>query len=186
VKGLILTDVDGVLLNFMPSFDTWVRGLGIAPSNLNGRTIADYLNISDEIAARLVEAFFYQDSVENLDAYPAALEVLPRLYSAGWRFVAVTAIPNEPDIVARRRRNLEQTFGLPFDAVHCVGYRGDKSKILGAYRPTIWVEDHGRNAEVGAELGHRAFLIETRSNHHVVPVKAERITGWREIEQAIA
>jgi hypothetical protein len=184
MKGFLLTDVDGVLLNFMPTFETWVRGLGIAPVFRQGRTIAEYFNISEDQASQMVEAFVHDERMEYLEAFPAALEVLPRLYEAGWRFVAVTAIPTEPEIIARRRRNLERVFGLPFEAVHCVGYDGDKTNILGAYRPTVWVEDNIGHAAVGATLGHRSFLIDPRAEH-LVPEGVQRVTGWWEIEQSI-
>ena len=120
-----------------------------------------------------------------MEPLPCALKVLPELHSIGFKFIAVTACPNEKEIEEHRKANLLNVFGFEWEAVHCVGINQSKKEILAQYEPTIWVDDLYGHAVAGAELGYRAFLIDMPYNPGTNYPKVIRVKDWHEIAELI-
>jgi 5'(3')-deoxyribonucleotidase len=112
---------------------------------------------------------------------PCAAVVLPKLYSHGYRFVAITACLDEPEVQRAREDNLRSVFGFPFEAVHCVGLGFDKTALLKHYDRSIWVEDMPMHAVAGADLGHRTYLLHRLHNAGLNHPKVMRVRDWHDI-----
>lgn len=188
MNRLILTDIDGTVLRFDLAFERWMAAQGLvaraALRDLYG--IADVYGIREDEVHCYIRDFCRQDEFARLPAEDCAQTVLPRLHDAGWDFIAITAVPHEPEVVAARMENLKAVFGFDWLALHCTGtHHGSKDRILSTYRPAIWVEDHGDNAVVGAEAGHRTFLLDRAYNENIVHPSVLRVDDWHEIERLI-
>jgi FMN phosphatase YigB (HAD superfamily) len=186
---LILTDIDETILDFTTAFGTWVTAQGhTAKSALRENyNLATTFGITDVEAIKLIEEFHHEgEGFANLAPEPCAALVLPRLYAAGYRFVAITACVSTPEIKEARVANLEKAFGFAWEDCHCVGLRGSKAEALARYEPTIWVEDNFNHALYGAHvLGHRTFLVERGYNVTLNDPAITRVKDWHEIEEAI-
>ena len=87
----------------------------------------------------------------------------------GYRFVAVTSLSNDESAQKLRTCNLKKLFGEDtFVEYHYLGCGDDKDEILlelsNKYEGSIWVEDKYINAEVGANVGFDALLMEHGHN----------------------
>lgn len=186
-RKVILTDVDGTVLNMDTAFERFMAEQGYpALSRMREHySIARAFGITEHDASHAVREFFRHPLMATLDPEPCAAKVLPDLYRDGWRFVAITAAPNDPKVIAARRSNLEEAFGFEWDAVHCVGLHGEKRTTLLAYKPSVWVEDHFINGVVGAETGHRVFLLDRPYSRDRSHPEVIRVPDWHAIAASI-
>lgn len=143
--------------------------------NLYGITIEQTLDC--------IRRFHRAPVMGRLPPLPCAATVLPALYRAGYRFVAITACLDEEAVVAARRANLEAAFGFPWEAVHCLGLTLCKRAALAAYPPSVWVDDLATHAAAGADIGHRSFLLDTPYNRGADLVGVTRVSDWHQLAQ---
>jgi hypothetical protein len=184
---LILTDADDTVLRFSDAMQAFLatKGFVIETRLRDHHNIPELfnLNMSDTIA--LIQEFHRSPGMEQLLPEPCAAIVLPELHRQGFQFVAVSACLNEPDVHARRVRNLEAAFGFKWEAVHCIGLQMDKEAILRAYPSSIWVEDVWDHALAGQRAGHRTFLLDRPYNRNNEHTKVTRVKDWHAIAQQI-
>lgn len=180
--NLILTDVDDTCLEFARPFQDYVEANGI-PTYGQLRdmySLEAFLRLTREAAVEHLSGF----ASANGERYPAeecARTVLPELHAQGYGFVAITACGLDPVFRLKRVRNLANEFGFRFDDVHVVDLGASKAEILREYRPSIWVEDHFGHAVAGAELGHRAFLMDRAYNRGQSHPLVTRVRDWHEL-----
>jgi hypothetical protein len=191
--NLILTDIDDTVLKFGDKFQDWCEAKGLPTF---GRlrdlcTIETFLNCDRDRATELVIEFSTcRDTMPYLEPEEDALEVLPKLYAEGFRFVAISACVDTPEVADMRLENLERSFGFPWEVIHCVGLLKPKVQTLMQYDSTVWVEDNVWHAHTGAGIGHQTFLLDRPYNRFVpdgvtAEIKPKRVQCWREIHKAI-
>lgn len=180
---LILTDVDDTCLDFSNEFEAYVRAnTGHQPEvRLRDIYMLDtFLKASKEEAADVLDRFIL-DRGHDQPAEPCANTVIPSLYGAGYRFVAITACGLDPVFRLKRTRNLRNAFGFAFEDVHVVDFGAEKAPILELYPKAIWVEDHFGHAVAGAEIGHTTFLLDRPHNRDRNHPLVTRVKDWHEI-----
>jgi hypothetical protein len=189
---LILTDIDDTILQFADAFQKWAvekKGYKLNQSIRDGGSIQDAIGCHrDHVDELIVE--FSTDPVcfSNIAPEPDALKVIPTLYGMGYQFVAISSCVDGPEVTACRRKNLEDAFGIPWLAVHCVGLLQPKTKVLEAYEPTFWIEDNAGHAMVGDKMGHETYLLERTYNNTLPDVPFEhlyRVPNWHHVFEAI-
>ncbi|RYD64421.1 MAG: hypothetical protein EOP83_09810 [Verrucomicrobiaceae bacterium] len=186
MSKLILTDIDDTCLEFATPFQDYAEAQGIPTF---GRlrdlySLEAFMRLERAAAIEHLKGFALNHGHE----YPAevcAKSILPQLHADGYKFVAITACGLDPVFRLRRVRNLEDQFGFRFDDVHVVDLGASKAAILAEYPPSIWVEDHFGHAVVGAELGHRAFLLDRAYNRVDSHPLVTRVKDWHEIAEIL-
>lgn len=184
----ILTDIDEVCLQLSDALQAFLATKG----HHTPERMRDHHNIPDLFDITIPETLAYVRDFHRSPAFgtllpePCAAAVLPDLHRRGHTFVAVTACLNEPDVVARRTRNLEETFGFRWEAIHCIGLSLNKAPVLQTYAPSVWVEDMWHHAVTGAALGHRTFLIDRKYNRDHTQADITRVHDWHEIARRLA
>ena len=191
-EKLILTDVDGVLLNWRDAMNAHIR------------TCYDYhvQEVPDDLWS---EPFIWNDDIyaaglgdnATLDAFNSgpmfsamhphadAIEVLPRLHRNGWRIVGITSAGGDAMTAYRRRANLDAVFGPIFESVICLPPHTDKTPYLRTFPRGVWVEDTPKNALAGLECGHVPFLMTGREVPEVPDPRIRRVDTWREIASVL-
>lgn len=192
-EKIILTDVDGVLLDFHSSATEFLRNekkIDITYADWDkSYWLYEIINGTPEQDKEIFSEFSQSEYFRNLSARECALKSLKTLAADGWRFVAVTAAgqglkhQNMNKVLQYRMDNLEKHFGNIFEDIHITNVYDCKSPILKRYDPTWWVEDSVTNAIIGHETGHRSVIMHTRhyqaeKNTINLPV----VKGWDEIE----
>lgn len=170
MKKLILTDCDGVLLNWNDGFNKFMsqKGFPQIPNTDHEYNISVRHNISTKDALKFMREYNEGEGVEHLEPFADSVKYVNKLSRLGFRFIVVTSISNHPDAKIRRVRNLENVFGKVFDDVHCIEMGASKAFTLMEWADTgyFWIEDHMRQAEAGYEAGLRPILINHPYNTH--------------------
>lgn len=167
MEKIILTDIDGVLLNWFEGFEAFVSeqhplllGKGSCAPYASQKRLYQWLGLpSFEEGKKIVTTFYGSKQDYQLRAYPDALEYLPRLHQEGWTLIAVTHSVNPEISHDVKLHCLRQNFGDIFETIHSLNLDESKAFYLKEYAPTFWIEDNLKNAVAGAEYGHHPFLI---------------------------
>jgi FMN phosphatase YigB (HAD superfamily) len=186
LKKLILTDADGVLLDWEWAFNVWMQEHGfeeVPGSKLNYDMSVRY-GIPKEQVTKLIRIFNESAAIGFLPALRDAMYYVKRLHEEhGYVFHCITSLSLDPNAGKLREMNLHKLFGKQaFERIVCLDTGADKDQVLMEYQDTdcYWIEDKPENADVGFERGLRSILIEHGHNmKHQCPYPIAK--NWREI-----
>ncbi len=169
---VILTDVDGVLLDFLPTFTCFLNQEKKIRLTLEdwekGYLLSDLIDIEPEESKKIFIDFCHSDYFKRLEPKACALEAVSKLAEEGWRFIAVTAANQGCDTqdllktAENRLFNLQTHFGAIFEDIYLTDITGCKADTLKRFKPSYWVEDSVANAHIGYEAGHHSLIIKGR------------------------
>jgi hypothetical protein len=191
MSNVILTDVDGVLLNWEYAFDTWMQTHG--HSRVTGGEykydIGKRYNISKEQGKQLIKYFNESAAIGFLPPLRDAMHYVKKLHEEhGYVFHAITSLSTDKNAVHLREMNLKKLFGeTAFERIVCLDTGADKLDALTPYRDSglWWLEDKIDNCEVGNYLGLKSLLMEHGHNMDYENVKIPRVKNWREVYDII-
>ena len=187
---IILTDVDGVLLNWEWAFDCWMQEHGHKkqPGYEFKYNIGQRYGIDKEIGKKLIKQFNESAAIGFLPPLRDAMHYVKKLHEEhGFVFHCITSLSLDKNAQKLRRMNLEKLFGLTiFEEIVCLDTGADKDEALAKYSDTgyFWIEDKITNAEVGQSLGLQSILVEHGHNMDYsgnIPL----VKNWREIYEVI-
>lgn len=186
----ILTDCDGVLLDWEWAFNVWMTERGyVQRSNAK-----DYYKIHEQFedltlteAKKFTKLFNESAAIGFLPPLRDSVYWMRRLNEEyGFRFICITSLSTDRNAQKLRRMNLNKYYGDVFDDVVCLPTGSDKNEALEPYRDSglWWIEDKPENADLGYTLGLRSILLEHGHNmHHECAYPL--VKNWREIFELI-
>ena len=186
-ESVILTDVDGVLLNWEYAFSIWMEqhGFESIPGGMLNYSISQRYNISDEQAKRLIKMFNESAAIGFLPPLRDAMHYVKLLHERhGYVFHAITSLSLDVNAGKLREMNLRKLFGeTVFEKVVCLDTGADKDDALKYYKGTecFWVEDKPENAHLGHELGLKAIIMEHGHNMHYYHDNIPVVKNWKEV-----
>ena len=183
---VILTDVDGVLLNWEYAFKCWMEQYGYQlKKDSTHYDVSDRYGISYEKGKELVWAFNQSAAIGFLPPLRDAMYYVDLLHRKhGYVFHAITSLSTDKHAAKLREENLAKLFGpTVFEKVLCIGTGADKDAALAPYAGSglLWVEDKIENAELGDRLGLHAVLMEHGHNMHYDNDDILVYKNWKEI-----
>jgi hypothetical protein len=191
LKKLILTDADGVLLDWEWAFNVWMQEHGfeeVPGSKLNYDMSVRY-GIPREQVKKLIRIFNESAAIGFLPALRDAMYYVKRLHEEhGFRFHCITSLSLDPNAQKLREMNLNKLFGTSaFERIVCLDTGADKDEVLQEYEGTgcYWLEDKIENAEAGYRAGLRSLLVEHGHNMHHYHEGITTVKNWKEIYQLI-
>jgi len=191
LKKLILTDADGVLLDWEWAFNVWMQEHGfeeVPGSKLNYDMSVRY-GIPKEQVKKLIRIFNESAAIGFLPALRDAMYYVKRLHEEhGFRFHCITSLSLDPNAQKLREMNLNKLFGTSaFERIVCLDTGADKDGALQEYAGTgcYWLEDKIENAEAGHRAGLRSLLVEHGHNMHHYHEGITTVKNWKEIYQLI-
>jgi hypothetical protein len=192
MKKVILTDADGVLLNWEYAFSCWMEQHGhnhVEGGNLM-YDIGKRYNISKEQGKQLIKIFNESAAIGFLPALRDSMYYVKRLHEEhGYVFHCITSLSLDENAGKLRRMNLEKLFGkTAFEKVICLDTGADKDQALVPYKDSglFWIEDKLENAEVGLNLGLRPVLVEHGFNmNDSIKPGIKKVVNWKEIYEYI-
>ena len=183
---LILTDCDGVLLDWNATFIEWMALQGYEEVRTDVYGINERYGIDKKKSKELVREFNESAAIGFLKPFRDALYYVRRMYEEqGYQFRVITSLSKDPWAVKAREANLKQFFGDAIESVICLECGADKDEALAPYKDSglVFIEDKPENAEVGKALGLRAILVE--HEHNMDHKGLEVVENWREIYDLI-
>lgn len=186
---VILTDCDGVLLNWEYAFITWMYRHGYTEVE-NGRVfydIGDRYGIPKDEKTRLIKFFNESSAIGFLPPLRDAMYYVDKLHREhGFIFHCITSLSLEPTAQELRTANLKKLFGeTVFEKFIYLDTGADKDKALAPYKDTgyLWLEDKVENAQLGMKLGLDSLLIEHGHNMHITDIPLMK--NWKEVYEYV-
>lgn len=188
-EKILLTDCDGVMLDWVTRFNYWMiekHGFEIVKPNA---WKADHrFGIKPDLARELVYKFNHSSWIGFLDPLYDAQEGIAQLVSKGWKLVVITSLSTDPYSWKARMQNLENLFGK--DAVKdliCLETGADKEDILRKWKDSglWWIEDKPANAVEGLKAGLKPLLMHGPYTEGFEREGIKRVFSWKEVVNCI-
>lgn len=185
---LILTDVDGVLLNWEYAFNIWMQRHGYKlGKNANSYDMGERYDLTDKKKRELVKFFNESAAIGYLPPLRDAIHYVRKLHEKqGYVFHVLTALSNDHQAQELRRQNLQKLFGeTVFEKFVYCDTGADKDEILEPYIDSglLWIEDKVENAKLGLELGLNSILIE--HGHNMLTTGIPLMKDWKDVYEYV-
>lgn len=185
---IILTDADGVLLDWEYAFDVYMRQHGFNKVEPLKYNIGTRYGIEPEQGKRLIKIFNESAHMGFLPPLRDAMYYVKRLHEEyGYVFHCITSMSKDENAQELRRMNLKKLFGeTAFEKFVFLDTGADKDEALEPYRGSglWWIEDKIVNCEVGQELGLKPLLMEHGHNMDN-PTEYPKVKNWKEVYEKI-
>ena len=188
MKKQILTDVDGVLLDWEHTFHDWMASQGYQLHHAGVYEMDVAYGIPRSECKRLVRIFNESAWMGFLPALRDARSGVARLVEAGYTFSCITSLSLDEKARLLRISNLKNIFGKNvFDEVVCLDTGADKDEALAPYKDSgmWWLEDKIENAECGHALGLNTILIAHEHNQKDCASGIVRVDDWKQLADVI-
>lgn len=191
MNKIILTDADGVLLDWEYAFDVWMRTHGfnkVDGGNLK-YDIGKRYGIDKEQGKKLIKIFNESASIGFLPALRDSMYYVKRLHEEhGYIFHCITSLSKDKAAQELRKMNLQKLFGpTAFEKFVFLDTGADKDEALEPYRGSglWWIEDKIVNCQVGSSLGLNSLLVEHGHNMDYEDPAIPRVKNWKQIYEII-
>jgi len=194
VKGLsnkvILTDVDGVLLDWEYSFNAWMNkhGYEVVPGKENEYNVGKKYGLNKVDKERIVRIFNESATIRKIPPLRDAIKYVKKLHEEhGYVFRVISSLSDDQYSQHLRTKNLREMFGSTvFESYVYLDTGADKDEALAQYKDTgcYWVEDKPENADLGLKLGLESILFQhdhNKSYHGLAPT----VKNWKQVYETI-
>lgn len=186
MNKLILTDCDGVLLNWAEPFQRYLLAHGIRSLNEGDYSIETTYGISEVEAKSLIKIFNESANIGFLPPFRDSIYYIRKLHEQyGYTFRVITSLGLNPYSMKLREQNLKDLFGTAIEQVICLDTGVDKRSALIPHKGSglYWIEDHESNAEIGVELGLNCMLMRHGYNENCTTVPI--VDNWKDIYERL-
>ena len=186
---IILTDVDGVLLEWENHFTKWMVSRGY---KLKDDFVSEYdmqKRFEDntvDIKAKIRE-FNRSAWMGTQPPMPESQTWVKLLHAEGWTFIPITSQTSDIPAQEIRKRRLEELFGDVFYNYHILDTGADKDNALAEFHNTglYWIEDKPKNAQVGLNYGLKVLLYDHPYNQDFNHPQITRVNNWEQIHKIL-
>lgn len=189
---IILTDCDGVLMDWERCFGEWMidNGHSINPDFKDSYDMAAKYNIEYNEKCRLIKFFNESSRVGYLPPLRDAIKYVKKLHEEhGYVFHMITSLSKNRYSGKLRIQNTERLFGkTAFESYEFLDVGADKDKALSKYKDSglLWIEDKPENAVAGINAGLDCALISHPWNENLDASQiTPRYDTWKDLYEAI-
>ena len=201
---IILTDVDGVLLEWENHFTKWMvsRGHKLKKNFKSeydmGKRFVYYAKIfesnkqfgeaSNEIKLAIRE-FNKSAWMATQPPMPESQTWVKLLHAEGWTFIPISSQTSDIPAQELRKRRLEELFGEDaFYNFHILETGQDKDDVLAEFHGTglYFVEDKWTNALAGLKYGLKVLFINHPYNQKYKHPDITRVNNWKQIHEIVS
>ena len=187
---IILTDVDGVLLEWENHFANWMSAKGYQqkPNKEHVYSMEKRYGLYREDKEALIEEFNRSAWMANQEPMQGSQTWVKLLHAEGWTFIPITSQTLDIPAQELRKRRLRELFGgTVFENFFILETGADKDSALAEFHGTglWWVEDKPENALAGLEYGLRPLLIDHTYNSKFKHNEITRVANWKHIYKIV-
>ena len=199
---IILTDVDGVLLEWEHHFTKWMLQKSyfdeqgnryyphkLLPNKQNEYEMANRFGVSKKEIRALIREFNRSAWMGTQRPMEESQTWVKLLAAEGWTFIPITSQTSDIPAQELRKRRLGELFGdHVFTNYHILGTGADKDSALAEFHDTglYWVEDKPKNALAGLYYGLKPILIDHPYNRDFDHPDVIRVNNWRQIHEILS
>lgn len=185
---VILTDCDGVILDWLYAFDQWMARHGYTIVQEGQYRMELKYGLERAEAKRLIRMFNESAAIRKLPPLRDAIKYVRKLHEEhGYIFHAITSLSKDQYACHLRTKNLRELFGdTAFEEYVYLDTGADKDDELIKYDGTEcwWIEDKPENAECGVKFGLNSLLIDHDFNQYYTG-DIPRVKNWKQIYNII-
>lgn len=183
----ILSDCDGVLLDWGYSFEKWMKfhfDLDVkneAAYSIKERYDLDWEYLDKNSKFYLPRVFCNSSRIGSLKPLRDSVKYVRKLYEEfGITIDVITSLSLDPESIKLREKNLRDVFGNAIDRVICLDTGEDKDEVLKewAWTDLIWLEDKPENVDAGLCIGLDAIIMDQPYNKDY---SGTRVNNWKEV-----
>lgn len=188
---VILTDIDGVCLDWEYAFDIYLQTHGFTKveGGDSQYDIGKRYGIDRTQGKKLVKIFNESAAIGFLPPLRDAMYYIKRLHEEhGYVFHAITSLSHDSNAQALRTMNLQKLFGkTAFEKFVYLDTGADKDDALKPYEGTglWWIEDKYVNCMSGLNVGLRPLLMQHEHNDDFEHPEIQKVNNWKQIYQLI-
>ena len=199
---IILTDVDGVLLEWEKHFTDWmlqrsyfndkeerIYPYKLLPGKQNTYEMAERFGLSIPEIRKEIREFNRSAWMGTQRPMLESQTWVKLLAAEGWTFIPITSQTSDIPAQQLRKRRLGDLFGdHVFTNYHILGTGADKDSALAEFHNTglYWVEDKPNNAVAGLKYGLKPILIDHPYNQDLNHPEVTRVSNWQEIHKLLS
>lgn len=183
-EKVILTDADGVLLDWEYAFDYWMQRHDYPVVTPGVYKMEQKYGLDKKDGKRLIKMFNESAWIRKLAPFKDAIKYVRKLHEEhGYIFHCISSLSNDEYSQHLRTKNLRELFGdTVFEKYVYLDTGADKDEILELYKDTdcYWIEDKPENADLGMKLGLDSLLMK---HCHNADYKgpARMVANWRQV-----
>jgi len=187
---IILTDVDGVLLEWENHFASWMstKGYQQKPGKEKLYAMDKRYGLTKKKKEELIKEFNNSAWMSTQIPLPDSQTWVKLLHAEGWTFIPITSQTSDIPAQELRKRRLQDLFGgTVFENFFILDTGADKDSALAEFHGTglWWIEDKPENALLGLEYGLRPLLVDHSYNRKFKHPNVKRVSNWKEIRTVI-
>jgi FMN phosphatase YigB (HAD superfamily) len=188
---IILTDADGVLLDWEFAFSVWMEQHGFQKQEdwQFKYDIAKRYGIDKEQSKKLIKIFNESAHMGFLPPLRDAMYYVKRLHEEhGYVFHCITSMSSDENAQELRKMNLSKLFGkTAFTKFIILETGADKDEVLEKYRGKdyYWIEDKFTNCLTGLNVGLKPLLMEHGHNMDFDQEGVQKVKNWKEVYDII-
>jgi len=199
---IILTDVDGVLLEWEHHFTKWMLQKSyfddqgnryfphkLLPNKQDEYEMANRFGLSKKEIRALIREFNRSAWMGTQRPMHESQTWVKLLAAEGWTFIPITSQTSDIPAQQLRKRRLGELFGdHVFTNYHILGTGADKDSALAEFHNTglYWVEDKPHNAVAGLKYGLKPILIDHEYNRDFQHPDVIRVNNWKQIHEILS
>ena len=198
---IILTDVDGVLLEWEKHFTDWmlqrsyysddkkVYPYKLLANKQNTYEMAERFGVNIPTIRKEIREFNRSAWMATQCPIEDSQTWVKLLAAEGWTFIPITSQTSDIPAQKVRKKRLGELFGDHiFTNYHILDTGADKDSALAEFHNTglYWVEDKPKNAVAGLKYGLKPILIDHPYNREFDHPEVKRVKDWREIHQILS
>ena len=198
---IILTDVDGVLLEWEHHFSKWMlqrtlfdkKGSRYHPYRLledkeNTYEMAERFGVTIPEIRKEIREFNRSAWMGTQRPMPDSQTWVKLLHAEGWTFIPITSQTSDKPAQELRKKRLGELFGKQvFSNYHILGTGADKDSALAEFHNTglYWIEDKPKNALAGLNYGLKVLLYDHPYNQDFNHPQITRVNNWKQIHEIL-
>lgn len=186
LEKVIVTDCDGVLLNWEYAFHVWItrQGYTLKDNSQFSYDVGIRYGLSETEKKFLCKSFNESAAMGFIPPLRDAVHYVQKLHREhGFIFDCVTSMSTDPNANDLRRMNLRKVFGdTVFQNFIFLDTGADKDEVLEKhYKDTgyIWIEDKLENAVAGMKVGMSPIIME-HGHNMIRSHKSQNDPIWQE------
>ena len=178
MRKLLLTDIDGVVLDWSGHFNRYLK------QHYPDLELMDPTQFDQkQQIGQLIEGFNKTAWIGFLQPLRDAADVLPKFKQQGWTVIACTSMGSDQYANSLRKMNIENHFPNVFDRVDIIPFMEPKHEWLSQYKGSgaTWVEDKWSNALAGVDQGLNTYLMRHEYNAYADNNNVKKVDNWQQI-----
>jgi hypothetical protein len=187
---IILTDVDGVLLEWEKHFRSWMesKGFFLRKGAEKKYSMIERYGIKKELKESLIDEFNRSAWMSIQEPMPDSQTWVKLLHAEGWTFIPITSQTMDIPAQELRKRRLKELFGgTVFENFIILDTGAHKDSALAEFHGTglWWIEDKWTNAKKGLDYGLKPLLYNHSYNKKFYDKNITRVNNWKHIYQIV-